>query len=56
MPILLGLAALILLAVVFGPQLWIRHVLARHGVDRPDLPEQERSSHAISSMRPGWAR
>lgn len=38
MPILLGLAALILLAVVFGPQVWIRHVLARHGVDRPDLP------------------
>ena len=29
---------LILLAVVFGPQVWIRHVLARHGVDRPDLP------------------
>jgi Zn-dependent membrane protease YugP len=38
MPILLGLAALILLAVVFGPQLWIRRVLARHGADRPDLP------------------
>jgi Zn-dependent membrane protease YugP len=38
MPIILGLASLILLAVLFGPQWWIRHVLARHGVDRPDLP------------------
>jgi Zn-dependent membrane protease YugP len=38
MPILLGLASMILLAVVFGPQVWVRHVLARHGTDRPDLP------------------
>jgi uncharacterized protein len=38
MPIILGLAALILLAIVFGPQWWVRHVLARHGGDRPDLP------------------
>jgi Zn-dependent membrane protease YugP len=38
MPIILGLASLILLAVVFGPQFWVRRVLARHGADRPDLP------------------
>jgi uncharacterized protein len=38
MPFILGLASLILLAVVFGPQFWVRHVLARHGADRPDLP------------------
>ena len=38
MPILLGLASLIVLAVVFGPQWWIRHVLARHGGERPDFP------------------
>jgi Zn-dependent membrane protease YugP len=38
MPILLGLASLIVLAVVFGPQWWIRHVLARHGDERPDFP------------------
>jgi uncharacterized protein len=38
MPIILGLASLILLAVVLGPQWWVRHVLARHGIDRPDLP------------------
>ncbi len=38
MPVILGIASLILLAVIFGPQWWVRHVLTRHGVDRPDLP------------------
>ena len=38
MPIILGIAALLLLALVFGPQVWIRRVLKQHGVDRPDLP------------------
>ena len=37
MPILLAIAGLLLLALVFGPQLWIRHVLKKHGADRPDL-------------------
>jgi Zn-dependent membrane protease YugP len=31
----LGLA---FLALVFGPQLWVHHVLARHAGDRPDYP------------------
>lgn len=38
MPVLLALGSLLLLALVFGPQLWVRRVLARHGADRPDLP------------------
>jgi len=38
MPILLAIGALLLLALVFGPQLWIRHVLKKYGADRPDLP------------------
>jgi uncharacterized protein len=38
MPIIVGLGVLILLAVVFGPQVWVRRVLARHGADRSDLP------------------
>src|SRR5262245_10693518 len=38
MPILLVLVAVLLLAAVFGPQWWVRHVLAKHGDDRPDLP------------------
>src|SRR5262245_20229705 len=38
MPIILTLAALVLLAILLGPQDWVRRVLARHGTDRPDLP------------------
>jgi Zn-dependent membrane protease YugP len=38
MPILLAFGGLLLLVVVFGPQWWVRHVLAKHGGDRPDLP------------------
>src|SRR3954447_3872305 len=38
MPILLAAGALVVLALVFGPQLWIRRVLARHGGERPDFP------------------
>jgi len=38
MPFLAAVVLLLLLALVFGPSLWIRHVLKMHGVDRPDLP------------------
>jgi Zn-dependent membrane protease YugP len=38
MPILLAAGALLVLAVVFGPQLWIRRVLAQHGGERQDFP------------------
>ena len=38
MPILATIGILLLLAVVFGPQWWVKRVLAKHGVDRPDLP------------------
>jgi Zn-dependent membrane protease YugP len=38
MPILLGIVGLVLIVLVFGPQVWIRRVLKRHGADRPDLP------------------
>ena len=38
MPIILAIAFLILLAALLGPQWWVHHVLARHGVERPDLP------------------
>lgn len=38
MPILIILLVVLLVAAVFGPQYWVRRVLARHGVDRPDLP------------------
>jgi len=38
MPIVAGLALLILLAAVFGPQWWVHYVLRRHGAERPDFP------------------
>ncbi len=38
MPILAVIGIVLLLALVFGPQWWIRRVMARHGLDRPDLP------------------
>src|SRR5262249_44044726 len=38
MPILAGLLLLTLLAVALGPQWWVRHVMRRHGVERPDFP------------------
>lgn len=38
MPIVGALVLLILLAVVFGPQFWVRHVMRRHGGERPDFP------------------
>jgi Zn-dependent membrane protease YugP len=38
MPILIAFGSILLIALVFGPSLWIRYVLNKHGVDRPDLP------------------
>jgi len=38
MPILIALGSLLLLALVFGPQLLVKRVLRQHGADRPDLP------------------
>ena len=38
MPIILTIAALLLVALLFAPQWWVRRVLARHGAERPDLP------------------
>jgi Zn-dependent membrane protease YugP len=38
MPIILAASAVVLFAVLLGPQWWIRHVLKVHGADRLDLP------------------
>lgn len=38
MPVILVLALIILLAILLGPQWWVRRVLERHGVERSDLP------------------
>lgn len=38
MPVILGIAGLLIVALVFGPRFWILRVFRRHGADRPDLP------------------
>jgi Zn-dependent membrane protease YugP len=38
MPIMAGLALLFVIAVLFGPHVWVRHVLSRHSRERSDLP------------------
>jgi Zn-dependent membrane protease YugP len=38
LPILLALIALATLALLFGPQIWVRLTMARHAVERPDFP------------------
>jgi hypothetical protein len=38
MPLLVAAGVLLVLAIVFGPQLWVRSVLRRHAADRPDFP------------------
>ena len=38
MPILIAVAGLLLLLLIFGPQVWVRRVMKQHGDDRPDLP------------------
>lgn len=35
---LVVLGIIVLLALVFAPGRWVRHVIKRHGVERPDLP------------------
>jgi Zn-dependent membrane protease YugP len=52
-PILATIGILLLLAVVFGPQWWVKHVLAKHGSDRPDLPGTggELARHLLDEMK-----
>jgi len=38
MPFLAAIGLILVLVLVFGPSWWVKHVLKKHGVDRPDLP------------------
>lgn len=44
---------LVLLALVFGPQLWVRHVLAKHSAPRRDFPGTggELAEHLIEHFK-----
>jgi len=50
---MLALLVVVALAVIFGPQLWARHILARHGQERPDLPGTgaELARHLLAGAR-----
>ena len=55
MPIIIAFGSLLLIALVFGPQWWIRHVLRKNGADRPDLPGTggELARHLLDEARLG---
>ncbi|HEY8383704.1 MAG TPA: zinc metallopeptidase [Microvirga sp.] len=38
MPFLIVLGALLLIALIFGPQLWVRQAMRRHAAERTDFP------------------
>ncbi|MEM7291631.1 MAG: zinc metallopeptidase [Pseudomonadota bacterium] len=50
---LIGFA--IVLALVFGPQYWVKHAIKKHGRSRPDLPGTggELASHLVEHFRIG---
>ena len=52
MALLALLGLIVLLAAVFGPAYWIQHVIARHGVERAELPGTggELAEHLASEL------
>ena len=38
MPFIAAFAVILLLGLVFGPSLWVKHIFKKHGVERADLP------------------
>jgi hypothetical protein len=38
MPFLVAFGSILLIALVFGPSWWIKYILRKYGVERPDLP------------------
>ena len=53
MGILAILGGLVLVAIVFGPQYWVKSVTKRHGVERPDFPGTggELADHLLSQSQ-----
>ena len=51
MAILIGI--IVLLALVFGPSMWVRSVLSRYSADRPDFPGTggELARHLLDEMK-----
>lgn len=55
MVVLGALVLVVVFGVVFGPQLWVKHVMKKHAVDRPDLPGTggELARHLLDEVRLG---
>ncbi len=53
MALLIGLGILILGAIIFVPQFWVKHIIAKHGVDRSDFPGTggELAEHLINTLK-----
>jgi len=53
MPFLIAIGVILILGLVFGPSLWVRHVLKKHGADRPDLPGTggELARHLLDELK-----
>jgi len=53
MPVLFVLGTIVLLTIIFGPSVWAKAVLARHGQDRPDFPGTggELARHLLDESR-----
>lgn len=52
MPLLFAVGAVLLGAIIFWPQYWVKHVLKKHGVERRDFPGTggELAEHLISNF------
>jgi len=53
MPILAIAVIVLLIAAVFGPTWWVKRVMTKHGVERPDLPGTggEFARHLLDEMK-----
>ncbi|HWK96756.1 MAG TPA: zinc metallopeptidase [Pseudolabrys sp.] len=55
MVVLGALVFIIVVGVVFGPQIWVKHVMKKHAVDRPDFPGTggELARHLLDEVKLG---
>jgi Zn-dependent membrane protease YugP len=53
MPFLAASAVILLLGLVFGPSIWVKHVFKKHSAKRPDLPGTggELARHLLDEAR-----
>lgn len=52
------IVAILIIALIFGPQAWVRSEMARHAADRPDLPGTggELARHLLDRFGLDWVK